>query len=75
MEQPPPFKTKGDPQLLEEPLTPFFCSSCYPGDLILKTYDLARSMLDAGVAVIGGFQMPMLTLDSPANKNLVDMGS
>ena len=59
MEQPPPFKTKGDPQLLEEPLTAFFCSAHCPGGLILKTYDLACSMRDAGVAIMGGFQTPM----------------
>lgn len=59
MEQLPKFKSKGNLQLLEEPLTALFCSSQCPGDLILKTYDLARSIRDAGVAVIGGFQTPM----------------
>ena len=46
-------------QLLEESLTAFFCSSRCPGDLITKTYDLARSMRDTGVPVIGGFQTTM----------------
>ncbi|MXZ91527.1 MAG: DNA-binding protein [Chloroflexi bacterium] len=59
MEHIPKFKSRGNLQLLEEPLTAFFCSSQCPGDLVLKTYDLARSMRDAGVAVIGGFQTPM----------------
>ena len=59
MEQLPKFKTRGNLQLLEEPLTDFFCSVRCPGDLILKTYDLARTMRDAGVPVIGGFQTPM----------------
>ena len=59
MEQVPEFKSRGNLHLLEEPLTAFFCSAQCPGDLILKTYDLARSMRDAGVAVIGGFQTPM----------------
>ena len=59
MEQLPKFKSRGNLQLLEEPLTAFFCSARCPGDLILKTYDLARSMRDSGVAVIGGFQTPM----------------
>ena len=59
MEPIPKFKTRGNLHLLEEPLTAFFCSARCPGDLILKTYDLARSMRDAGVAVIGGFQTPM----------------
>ena len=53
------YKSKGNLQLLEEPLTALFCSAQCPGDLILKTYDLARFMRDAGVPVIGGFQTPM----------------
>ncbi len=50
---------RGDLRLLDEPLTAVFCSNRCPGDLILKTYDLARAMRDAGVPVIGGFQTPM----------------
>ena len=49
----------GNLRLLDEPLTALFCSNRCPGDLILKTYDLARAMRDAGVPVIGGFQTPM----------------
>ena len=49
----------GNLALLQEPLTALFCSNRCPGDLILKTYDLARAMRDAGVPVIGGFQTPM----------------
>ena len=56
---PPTTKFEGNPGLLEEPLTAFFCSIRCPGDLILKTYDLARAMREAGVPVIGGFQTPM----------------
>ena len=59
MEVLPEFNAKGNLQLLEEPLTALFCSAQCPGDLILKTYDLARSMRDAGVPVIGGFHTPM----------------
>ena len=55
----PEVKSKGNPRLLDEPLTALFCSNRCPGDLILKTYDLARAMRDAGVPVIGGFQTPM----------------
>ena len=55
----PQVKSKGNVRLLEEPLTALFCSQRCPGDLILKTYDLARAMRDAGVSVIGGFQTPM----------------
>ena len=49
----------GNLRLLNEPLTALFCSNRCPGDLILKTYDLARATRDAGVPVIGGFQTPM----------------
>ena len=55
----PQIKSKGNARLFEEPLTALFCSQRCPGDLILKTYDLARAMRDAGVPVIGGFQTPM----------------
>ena len=55
----PQFKSKGNARLLEEPLTALFCSQRCPGDLILKTYDLARAMRDEGVPAIGGFQTPM----------------
>ena len=49
----------GNLRLLNEPLTALFCSQRCPGDLILKTYDLARAMRDAGIPVVGGFQTPM----------------
>ena len=51
--------SRGNLGLLEEPLTALFCSARCPGDLILKTYDVARAMRDAGVPVISGFQTPM----------------
>lgn len=50
---------RGNLRLLEEPLTALFCSQRCPGDLILRTYDLARAIRDAGVPVIGGFQTRM----------------
>ena len=56
---PPQSAHLGNLRLLDEPLTALFCSNRCPGDLILKTYDLARAMRDAGVPVIGGFQTPM----------------
>ncbi len=56
---PPHTSHRGNLRLLDEPLTALFCSNRCPGDLILKTYDLARAMREAGVAVIGGFQTPM----------------
>jgi predicted Rossmann fold nucleotide-binding protein DprA/Smf involved in DNA uptake len=49
----------GDVSILQRPLLGFFCSVKCPGDLILRTYDLARSLRDAGVAVIGGFHSPI----------------
>ena len=55
----PQIKSKGNLDLLEEPLTALFCSQRCPGDLILKTYDIVRAMRDAGIPVIGGFQTPM----------------
>lgn len=55
----PKVKSRGNLSLLDEPLTALFCSNRCPGDLILKTYDLARAMRDDGVPVIGGFQTPM----------------
>ena len=56
---PPETAYLGNLRLLDEPLTALFCSNRCPGDLILKTYDLAIAMRDAGVPVIGGFQTPM----------------
>ena len=55
----PKVNSKGNLSLLDEPLTALFCSNRCPGDLILKTYDVARAMRDVGVPVIGGFQAPM----------------
>ena len=36
-----------------------FCSGKCPGNLILDTYDLARTLRDSGVVVIGGFHSRM----------------
>jgi predicted Rossmann fold nucleotide-binding protein DprA/Smf involved in DNA uptake len=36
-----------------------FCSIKCPGELILKTYDLAKALRDCGVVVISGFHSPM----------------
>lgn len=63
--QPLPSKFKprlqaiGAPEILNSEHTALFCSVRCPGDLILKTYDLARAMREAGTPVIGGFQTPM----------------
>lgn len=49
----------GDARLVERPLLALFCSVRCPGGLILRTYDLARALREAGVATLGGFQTPM----------------
>ena len=49
----------GNRKILGRPLVGFFCSIRCPGDIILRTYDMARSLRDAGVAVIGGFHSPI----------------
>ena len=51
--------SRGNPAPLDQPLTALFCSSRCPGDLILKAYDAAVSLRDAGITVIGGFHTPI----------------
>lgn len=45
--------------MLDGVLTGFFCSVRCPGDVILKTYDLAKALRGAEIRLIGGFQSPM----------------
>ncbi|MBU1205556.1 MAG: DNA-processing protein DprA [Proteobacteria bacterium] len=49
----------GNLDLLRQETIALFCSVKCPGNLILKTYDLARQLRDAGTAVISGFHSPM----------------
>lgn len=49
----------GNLDILQHPSLAFFCSVKCPGSLILQTYDLARSLRDAHIGVIGGFHSPM----------------
>lgn len=49
----------GNPALLQMNSLGLFCSIKCPGNVILKTYDLARALRDADVPVIGGFHTPM----------------
>jgi len=49
----------GDLTILQRRLLGFFCSTQCPGEMILRTYDLARVLRDAGVTVISGFHSPM----------------
>jgi len=51
--------TIGNREILNQSLLSFFCSKKCPGDVILRTYDVARALRDAGVPVIGGFHSPM----------------
>ncbi|MCE2484356.1 MAG: hypothetical protein J4F42_02490 [Desulfurellaceae bacterium] len=45
--------------ILDKRLLGFFCSVRCPGDVILKTYDLARALRETDVTIVGGFQSPM----------------
>jgi predicted Rossmann fold nucleotide-binding protein DprA/Smf involved in DNA uptake len=49
----------GNPEIMNNKKVGFFCSSKCPGDLIIKTYDLAKKWRDDGVTVIGGFHSPI----------------
>src|SRR4051812_24052733 len=49
----------GNLAILQRRLLGFFCSTRCPGEVILRTYDLARVLRDAGVTVISGFHSPM----------------
>jgi predicted Rossmann fold nucleotide-binding protein DprA/Smf involved in DNA uptake len=53
------FWTIGNIDILNRNLLGFFCSVKCPGDIILKTYDLARSFRDAGIPLISGFHSPI----------------
>lgn len=50
---------RGNRALLQRPALGLFCSVKCPGTVIVRTYDLARSLRDSGAALIGGFQSPM----------------
>ena len=49
----------GNQELLNSRPAAVFCSVQCPGDLIMKTYDLACDLRDRGVPVISGFHSPM----------------
>jgi predicted Rossmann fold nucleotide-binding protein DprA/Smf involved in DNA uptake len=51
--------TIGNLDILNRELLGLFCSIRCPGNIILKTYDLARSSRDAGITVISGFHSPI----------------
>jgi hypothetical protein len=49
----------GNTAILQRKMLRLLCSVKCPGDLVLKTYDTARALRNAGVTVIGGFHSPM----------------
>ena len=49
----------GNLDILHQKTFALFCSVKCPGNLILKTYDLARELCDTGTVVISGFHSPM----------------
>ena len=55
----PAVSARGDLSLLNDVLTGFFCSVRCPGDVILKTYDLAKALRGTELTLISGFQSPM----------------
>ena len=61
-----PLQAIGDLDLLKQKCLGFLCSVKCPGSVILKTYDLAVALRDAGIAVVGGFQ-------SPVEKDVLDL--
>lgn len=56
---PPVLSAVGSLELLSRPLVALVCSIQCPGSLILRAYDLARTLRDAGVTVISGFHSPI----------------
>lgn len=64
--------TLGQLEILAKPSLALFCSVQCPGILILKTYDLACELRDAGIGVIGGFHSPM---EKDASRSSSEEGS
>jgi len=50
---------RGNPECMPSDPVAIFSSRACPGEIILKTFDLARRLRDLGVPVIGGFHSPM----------------
>ena len=49
----------GNLEILSSKSVALICSVKCPGTIILQTYDLAKALREANVAVIGGFHSPM----------------
>jgi predicted Rossmann fold nucleotide-binding protein DprA/Smf involved in DNA uptake len=54
-----PIAVLGNLDLLQSRPLALFCSIKCPGDVILRTYDLVRTLRVAGVPIGGGFHSPM----------------
>ncbi len=55
----PAIASKGNLRVLDRTLIGFFCSVRCPGDIILKTYDLARTLRNEEMTLVGSFQTLM----------------
>jgi len=55
----PRIRAIGNLDILGKKYLGFFCSVKCPGNIILKTYDLARALRDNGITVISGFHSPI----------------
>ncbi len=49
----------GNRAILDEPLLALACSAGCPPGLVLRAYDLAGALRDAGVPTVGGFHTPI----------------
>ncbi|MCC6936690.1 MAG: hypothetical protein IT226_00575, partial [Flavobacteriales bacterium] len=54
-----PFEHSGDPSIWELPKTAFLCSRKVPAAQVLKCYDWAIAMRDAGTCVMLGAHSPL----------------
>lgn len=58
-EMPTALDAIGDPALLERATVALLCSVRCPGDVILRSSDLARALREVGAGVVGGFHAPV----------------
>jgi predicted Rossmann fold nucleotide-binding protein DprA/Smf involved in DNA uptake len=49
----------GNLDILQRKLLGIFCSVKCPGNLIIRTYDLAQNLKEKGIVTIGGFHSPI----------------
>jgi predicted Rossmann fold nucleotide-binding protein DprA/Smf involved in DNA uptake len=49
----------GDLSIIGRPKLALFCSTRCPGELILRSFDIARELRDAGIVVMSGFHSPV----------------